>query len=41
MMMNGLKNIIFKLLPIKAIFGSNVVISLFYVISNTSLQFGD
>ena len=23
-MMNGLKNIIFKLLPVKAIFGSNV-----------------
>lgn len=24
MMMNGFKNIIFKLLPVKAIFGSNV-----------------
>ena len=45
-MMNGFKNIIFKLLPVKAIFGSNVAfllfhINYFYVISNTSPQFGD
>ena len=43
-MMNGLKNMIFKLLPVKSIFGSNVAFFcffIFYVISNTSPQFGD
>ena len=32
MMMNGFKNIIFKLLPVKAIFGSNVAFLLFHII---------